>query len=760
MESNDFVYIAYNEWSGPWRGDQQISKQLSKNFRIIYCNPSKWLWDEGFKVLKPKSGRSEKSISVVDNIFYLPFTRLSKPLMRFSYRLFANKLINKFSLKNPVLWVNSPIYPPMLEVLIESLKPSLVCFRWSDNWAEFPNSLVSKQIITDNCEYIIKRSDVVFTVSQQLFSLASKIKKEHVYMLSNGVNEEVLSRVHSKDNLATKIDNISKPVFCYIGTINQRIKFEWIEKAASENLSWKFVFIGPVMKSFKIPDGLSKSKNIFFVGETNFEDLPAYLKKADVFLLLHNKTAATLAMDPIKLYEYLFTGKPVVCTDIVDKKFERYVYIAQNYDQFFENCKMALEERDASLAAGRKKIAMENTWQKRADTITDVLDNFKAEGHQKIKTNILFYESSSGFGGSANTLANIINNLNRALYQPIVIIKNSGPQIERIRDAEIIKLKDYKEPAKASSFIYSVFFIKNILPESLRIYSIIKRKNISFVHINTNILLGIPAILAAKLANIPCVCHIRDTRGLIKRERFFANLVKMFIILNKDAYEIYTKDIPAEKINVIYDGIDTDIKGLVGNFKKELSFNSDPLIGAIGRIIEGKGQKEFILAAKEVLKTRPQAKFILAGEAKGDNGDYFEEVKNLVRDGNLEKNIIFTGWRNDINNIISDLDILVQSTTTFAEGFGLTCVEAMVLKKPVVATKVTGPSDIVVDGETGFLVPPGDIKAMAEKIIYLLDNPQMAKKMGEAGRDRAIELFNIKNQVKKIEAVYKQVLNK
>ena len=365
---------------------------------------------------------------------------------------------------------------------------------------------------------------------------------------------------------------------------------------------------------------------------------------------------------------------------------------------------------------------------------------------------VLFYELSSGFGGSTNALANIVNYLDKKFY-PIVAINNSVFSIKNVNNGKIIKVRDYKEDRYLSKIGIFFYLIKNIIPRVIKIYFAIKRIKVSIVHINTNIMLGIPAIIASKITKIPCVCHIRETRSLIKREKFFAKWVDKFILLNKDAFNLYKKDIPESKLQIVYDGINIDsyrvdeFEGL--RVREEFNLDGQPLVGVVGRIVEGKGQKEFVLAAKVVVRVKPEVKFMIVGDAKGGKDGYYKEVEEIVKRENLERNIIFTGWRNDINNIVSSLDIFVFTSITFPEGLPNSILEAMALKRPVIATDIPGPRDIVIDGKTGFLVPPGDIKAMAEKIVYLLDNPEVAKRMGEAGRKRVEERFDIKKQVKK-----------
>ncbi len=372
---------------------------------------------------------------------------------------------------------------------------------------------------------------------------------------------------------------------------------------------------------------------------------------------------------------------------------------------------------------------------------------------------ILYFESSSGCSGSASALASLINNLDRQKFSPVVLVTNYGTKIKTIRNAVILKIKGYKEPEKLSVFNMLVL-LKNSLVTTIRIFMHIRRLKITLVHINTNITLGIPAILAAKISGVPCISHIREMRKLIKRELLFAKSINKTIVLNKEAYANYSLNIDKNRLSLIYDGLDLEeyINFKSNCLRQEYNLSSTPLIGNMGRIVEGKGQKEFILVAKEILEKKRNIKFVIAGDAKTGSDAYFKSVKELAASSNFSQSLIFTGWREDVKNVLSALDIFVFTSTTYAEGLPNVIIEAMALAKPVVSTRIAGPTDIVLDGITGFLVPPGDIKAMAEKIIYLLEHPDIAKRMGEEGRKRAEELFDIKKQVKKIEALYEEVL--
>ena len=372
------------------------------------------------------------------------------------------------------------------------------------------------------------------------------------------------------------------------------------------------------------------------------------------------------------------------------------------------------------------------------------------------KINVLFVESTSGFGGSSRCLAMILDHLNKENYHPVLALRNHSSYINPNLQSAVYKLTNYS--SDGNQFIY----LCHVTKEILRLLVVIIKEKISLVHVNTNIMLGIPAIMAAKLTGRKVICYIRETRPLIKRERWIAKWVDKIIVLNEKGKAHYVSDLPAGKIVVIPDGIDCAKFQKVerGLFRKEKGFENRVLVGLVGRIVRGKGQKEFVLAAKKVLQQKPNVKFLIVGEAIGENDNYYREVKALVENEALTPNVIFTGWRNDVNRVIADFDILVQGTTTFPEGFGLTIVEAMALGKPVIATNIPGPSGIVVDGITGYLIPPENIDIMAERIIYLLDHPDIAQSMGDSGRERAEKFFDAKNVNHNLEALYREVLEK
>ena len=176
--------------------------------------------------------------------------------------------------------------------------------------------------------------------------------------------------------------------------------------------------------------------------------------------------------------------------------------------------------------------------------------------------------------------------------------------------------------------------------------------------------------------------------------------------------------------------------------------SSTKLVSYVGCISERKDLFTFVRAAKLIKDNTDNVAFIVVGDG---NKRYIEKIEELVKSLSLNQDVFFLGSRNDIPNIMHSSDVFVL--TSEQEAFWLVIIEAMAASKPVVATKSGGPEEILIDGETGFLVPIKDAKSIAEKVTFLLTNPEKAKLMGQKGFMRAQSLYSMEKYVQSIESV-------
>jgi glycosyltransferase involved in cell wall biosynthesis len=210
---------------------------------------------------------------------------------------------------------------------------------------------------------------------------------------------------------------------------------------------------------------------------------------------------------------------------------------------------------------------------------------------------------------------------------------------------------------------------------------------------------------------------------------------------------------------VIADGIDVAMfRAWAGaGIREELGIASGaPLVGFVGRLDPWKGVHVFIRAAERVARESSTARFVVCGGALAGHSEYAAHLKDLAQRLGLDGRLIFTEWRFPparIPAVMASLDVLVH-TSVEPEPFGLVLLEAMASSKPVIASREGGPIEIVDDGVTGILVPPGRHHRLAREILGVIRDPARAQRLGEAGRARAEEHFRLSEQVRIVETAY------
>jgi glycosyltransferase involved in cell wall biosynthesis len=244
-------------------------------------------------------------------------------------------------------------------------------------------------------------------------------------------------------------------------------------------------------------------------------------------------------------------------------------------------------------------------------------------------------------------------------------------------------------------------------------------------------------------------------------DRWLAKVTDQFIA-NSWAVKNFTavqEGIPAHRFEVIYNGVGLSRFDRVGDtsaVRGKLGIKQDELlVGSIGRLVEQKGYQYLIEAAGMLREDRPDVRFVIVGgeghPSESVKGTLVKQVKEL----GLETTVIFAGVWRDIPQILVAFDLFVLPSLW--EGFGIALVEAMAMRKAIVATRVDAIPEVVEDGISGLLVPPRDSKALAAAIAELLDDPFRRKQMGAAGRWRVESRFTSQIMTKKLESLYESL---
>jgi glycosyltransferase involved in cell wall biosynthesis len=186
--------------------------------------------------------------------------------------------------------------------------------------------------------------------------------------------------------------------------------------------------------------------------------------------------------------------------------------------------------------------------------------------------------------------------------------------------------------------------------------------------------------------------------------------------------------------------------------RAELAIPADAfLVGNVGRLAPQKGQRHLVEAMPLLLERVPRAQAVIAG-----GGDLQVFLRDLALELHVSENVHVLGPRQDVPALMHALDAFAMPSIW--EGFGLVLLEAMAAARPVVASRVATIPEVVVDGETGLLVPAGDEVALAEALAQLADDPQLAHRLGQAGQERLRRRFSIDKMVGDTELLYRELL--
>jgi sugar transferase (PEP-CTERM/EpsH1 system associated) len=218
---------------------------------------------------------------------------------------------------------------------------------------------------------------------------------------------------------------------------------------------------------------------------------------------------------------------------------------------------------------------------------------------------------------------------------------------------------------------------------------------------------------------------------------------------------IHNEGFPAERIEVIYNGVDLQRFEKVGHRETTRQAigcsNDDFLCIFVARLDPIKDHRTAILAIREVVKQRPNVRLLVVGD--GPQRGVLEE---LIRKEGLAASVRMLGTRRDIPELLSAADLFLL--TSVSEGIPLTIIEAMGIGLPVVATNVGGIGEVVIDQATGFFFPAGDYHGMAAAVRRLAEDPDLCRRMGAAGRERAVRCFSERTMIEKYDAVYQAML--
>lgn len=343
------------------------------------------------------------------------------------------------------------------------------------------------------------------------------------------------------------------------------------------------------------------------------------------------------------------------------------------------------------------------------------------------KQNIMFFVKSMNMGGTSNVILQLCKIL-KPYVNKIIVCSIGGPMVENLAQMEIKHITIGNVGRHRAS--EAVRIIKQLK-------EIIGNEGITVVHTHHRM----SAFYAALLYKKYKFCFINtahntfyDNKLMTKFAYRNANIIACGEMVKKNLVDFF--GLPSKQITVIHNAIEAYPGAFESVYElKKLKDEGYFLVGNVGRFAEQKGMEYFIESYPIVKKNTDRIKYVLIGD-----GEDKEKLEQQVDRYGIKEDIIFLGFRRDVQNVISQLDLLVLSSLW--EGLPLTPIEGFSVGKTIIATAVDGTVEIIDDGKNGFLIPPRNPKAIADKVLYLYNHTEEKERFETHAYKTFIEGFS------------------
>lgn len=375
------------------------------------------------------------------------------------------------------------------------------------------------------------------------------------------------------------------------------------------------------------------------------------------------------------------------------------------------------------------------------------------------KINILYIITQLELGGAQKQALSLIRGIDRTRYNLFLVTAKEGFLMEEALSISGLTLCRSKYLGRAIHPLKDFWTI-------FEIAGFIKCNKIDIVHTHSS-KAGVLGRWAAALSGVKVIIHtvhgwsFNDFQGFLARnlyrglERFCSRFTdKIIVVSHHDKRKGVKRRIGDEvRYQLVRYGIERTLFGVRdASIRKELGIRADALVvGAIACFKPQKAPEDFVELASKIHQKFPSVIFLMVGD-----GALRGAIESLIARHQLGSQFILTGWRKDIPGILSVMDVFVL--TSLWEGLPIAVLEAMVTQVPVVATHTGGVSEVVVENETGFLVPCHDLSSMLKKVNALLEDGPLRARIGLNAKKKIGEVFSVESMVKAHDDLYQRLI--
>ena len=387
LSGHSIVYFGPGKWDGLWRNRHQLMSRFARFNKVMYVEPLVYLNQLRHQYLyRGPSGWKElirlamqNRLEIGPNNLYIyrsnPFLPISGrfPFDKITLWAWKSRLkitMKKLGFSKPIIWLSQP----GMGKFIGSFNERLVIYHVVDEYLAYGNMNAERKANTKKLEkQVLEKADLVIVVSDKLKDSKGVFNK-NIHIVSNGVDYESYDKaLLCDDQLPSDIGRLPKPVIGYSGLIAKRLDLELIEHIAVSHPEWSLVLIGAIddRECASILNRLRQLHNVHFLGLKKIKEVPYYVKAFDVGIIPYVISEETENLNPLKLYDFLAIGIPIVTTNFsAAREFRNVVYVTDSKETFTHCVEKALLENDASLFAERRSVASLNSWEHRVKQLS------------------------------------------------------------------------------------------------------------------------------------------------------------------------------------------------------------------------------------------------------------------------------------------------------------------------------------------------------------------------------------------------------
>lgn len=372
------------------------------------------------------------------------------------------------------------------------------------------------------------------------------------------------------------------------------------------------------------------------------------------------------------------------------------------------------------------------------------------------RRSIMHYAGTKAMGGIENYILTLCEHVDRDAFKVTIVCATEDTQEILQRTAAMnVQVHALETPSEGKRI---VMYLKRLLA----LTRLLRHEQVDILHLHSMSYTGVNAIIAGVLARVPVMIEthhqgaiakpstMMETIALMLKRRWITQFIALY---TAQAERLASIGIPAERVVVVPSGIDVS------------KFNLDSIpaagepsrfrLGMVTRIAEGKGHKELVAAIAELVQRYPHLHVTMIGD-----GPLRPAVEQQIRECGLEHVIELTGWvpNHEVPALLRATHAIVLPSYFWGEAFPVTLMEGMAMGLPAIGTRWAGIPDLIIDGETGFLIEPGNVPALVRAIEQLICDPALTAAMGRQAKARVHRLFDARMLGQTMRTLYVQCL--